>query len=108
MSSDAAPAMEEDDLILKQLKKTQTQASIWDLLMSSKKYKEALVRALDDAKITTDASSCAMIASLMKAPSNAITFSDEDLPPEGRVHNHPLCIQVIVKSKKTLCVMVDD
>ena len=49
-----------------------------------------------------------MIASLMKAPSNAITFSDEDLPPERRVHNRPLFIQAIVKSKKTPCVMVDD
>ena len=106
MSSDAAPTKEKDDLILKQLKKTQTQASIWDLLMSSKKYKEALVRALDDVKIVTDALPYEMIASLMKAPSSAITFSDEDLPPEG--HNHPLFIQAIVKSKKTSCVMVDN
>ena len=76
--------------------------------MSFKKYRDALVRALDDAKIVTNASPCEMIASLMKAPSNAITFSDEDLPPEGRVYNRPLFIQTIVKSKKTSCVMVDD
>ena len=44
----------------------------------------------------------------MKAPSNAITFSYEDLPPEGRVCNYLLFIQAIVKSKKTSCVMVDD
>ena len=36
MSSDVAPTKDEDDLVLKQLKKTQAQASIWDLLMSSK------------------------------------------------------------------------
>ena len=76
--------------------------------MSSKKRRDTLVRALDDAKIGTDASLCEMIASLMKAPSNAVTFSDEDLPLKGRVHNHPLFIQVIVKSKKTLYVMVDE
>ena len=76
--------------------------------MSSKKHKDAPVRALDDAKITTDASPCEMIASLMKAPANAITFSNEDLPPEGRVHNRPLFIQAIVKSKKTSYIMVDD
>ena len=29
-------------------------------------------------------------------------------PPEGRVHNRPLFIKAIVKSKKTSCVMVDD
>ena len=76
--------------------------------MSFKKYKDALVRAPDDTKITTNASPCEMITSLMKAPPNAITFSDEDLPPEEKVHNRPLFIQVIVKSKKISCVMVDD
>ena len=49
-----------------------------------------------------------MIASLIKATSNAITFSNEDLLPEGRVHNLPLFIQAIVKYKKTSCFMVDD
>ena len=76
--------------------------------MASKNHRDTLVRALDDAKIGTDASLCEMIASLMKAPSNAVTFSDEDLPLKGRIHNLPLFIQAIVKSKKTSCVMVDD
>ena len=76
--------------------------------MASKKRRDTLVRALDDAKIGTDASLCEMIASLMKAPSNAVTFSNEDLPLEGRFHNRPLFIHAIVKSKKTSCVMVDD
>ena len=76
--------------------------------MSSKKHRDGLDRALDDAKIATDASPCKMITSIMKTLSNAITFSDEDLPPEGRIHNRPLFIQAIVKSKKTPCVMVDD
>ena len=49
-----------------------------------------------------------MIASLMKAPPNEITFSDEDLPPKGRIHNYPLFTQATVKSKKNSCVMVDD
>ena len=49
-----------------------------------------------------------MIASLMKAPSNTVTFSNEDLPLEGRIHNRPLFIEVIVRSKKTSCVIVDD
>ena len=76
--------------------------------MSSKKHVDALVGALDDVKITTDASPYKMIASLMKTLSNAITFSDEDLPLEKRIHNRSLFIQAIVKSKKTSCVMVDD
>ena len=76
--------------------------------MSSKKHRDALIKALNDTKIATNASTCEMIASLMKAPANTIFFSDEDLPPEGRVHNRPLFIQAIVKSKKTSYVMVDD
>ena len=60
--------------------------------MASKKHKDALVRALDDAKIATDTLPYEMIASLMKAPSNAVTFLDEDLHLEGRIHNHPLFI----------------
>ena len=91
-----------------QLKKTQAHASIWDLLISSKKHKDALVKELNDAKIATDASPCEMIASLMKTLSNAITFLDEDLPPQGRIHNHPLFIQAIVRFKKTSYVMLDD
>ena len=76
--------------------------------MASKNHRDALVRALDDGKIATDASSCKMIASLMKVPFNIITFSDEDLPPEERIHNCPLFIHAIVRSKKTSRVMVDD
>ena len=108
MLNDIVLAKEEDDTVLKQLKKIQAQVIIWDLLMASKKHRDALVRALDDVKIATDASPCEMIASLMQAPSNVVTFSDEDLPLEGRVHNRPLFIQAIVRSKKTSCVMVDD
>ena len=92
LSSDVFPAKEEDDTVLKQLKKTQAQASIWDLLMSTEKHIDTLVRALDDAKIATNGSPCEMIASLMEAPPNAITFLDEDLPAKGRVHNRPLFI----------------
>ena len=75
--------------------------------MASKKHRDALARAFDDAKIATDTSPCEMIASLMKSPSNAVTFSDEDLPLEGRIHNCPLFIQKIVRYKKTSCIMVD-
>ena len=75
--------------------------------MASKKHRDALVRALDDVKIATDASPYEMIASLIKAPSNVVTFSDKDLPLKERIYNHPLFIHAIVKSKKTSCVMVD-
>ena len=61
--------------------------------------------ALDGAKIATDTSSSDMIASLIQAPNNAISFSNEDLPLEGRAHNRPLFIQATVKVKRTFCIM---
>ena len=36
MSNDTVPAKEDDDTVLKQLKKTQAQPNIWDLLMPLK------------------------------------------------------------------------
>ena len=37
-----------------------------------------------------------------------ITFSDEDLPMEGRNHNRALFISVEVRGKRTSYMMVDD
>ena len=37
-----------------------------------------------------------------------ITFSNADLPVEGRNHNRALFILIEVKEKRTSCVMVDD
>ena len=71
--------------------------------MASKKYRDALVRALDDAKIATDASPGEMIASLMKASSNAVTFSDEDLPLEGRSKIAPVYTSSSQVKKDLVC-----
>ena len=86
----------------------QAQVSIWDLLMILKKHHDALVHALDDTKISIDASPKDVIALLLPAFGNTVFFSDSDLPLEGKAHNRPLFIQLIMKAKKTFCVMVDD
>ena len=62
------------DLLLKQLKKTQAQANIWDLLMASKKYYDALIKALDILKISTEASPVDMTASLTKTLTNVMPY----------------------------------
>ena len=41
MSNDTVLAKDDDDTVLTQLKKTHAQASIWDLLMASKKHRDA-------------------------------------------------------------------
>ena len=63
---------------------------------------------MDDTKISLDTTPKDMIASLLPKPSSIISFSNNDLPLEGKAHNRPLFIQVVMRAKKTLCVMVDN
>ena len=44
-----------------------------------------------------------MIASLLSKAN-----SDSDLPLEGKAHNRPMFIQVVMRANKTSCVIVDD
>ena len=76
--------------------------------MTSKKHRDARVRALDDARISTDAFPKDIIASLLLTFESTVSFSYNDLQLEGKDHNMPLFIQVIIKAKRTLYVMVDD
>ena len=71
--------------------------------MAFKKHRDALVKALDDAKIAIDASPCEIIASLMQAPSNVVTFSDEDLPLEGRSKIAPVYTSSSQVKKDLVC-----
>ena len=67
-----------------------------------------MARALDDTKMSSDTTPMDMVASLLPKPSSIVSFSDSDLPLEGKAHNRPLFIQVVMRAKKTSCVMVDD
>ena len=49
-----------------------------------------------------------IVGLLTETPPGAITFSDEDLPLEGRDHHRALFIKVEVREKMTCCVMVDN
>ena len=76
--------------------------------MTSEKHRKALAHALDDVKNPSDITPEDMIASLLPKPSNVVSFSNSDLLLEGKAHNRPLFIQVVMRAKKTSCVMVDD
>ena len=90
----------EDDLILKQLKKAKVRVSIWELLMHSSSHRKALVKALTKMNIQTNTTIEAMVAKITKNKQGVITFSNGDLPVEGRNHNRALFISVEVKGKK--------
>ena len=63
---------------------------------------------MHDTKISSNTTPKDMIASLLLKLSSVIFFSDSDLPLERKAHNKPLFIQVIMRAKKTSCVMVDN
>ena len=83
-------------------------ASVWELLMHSGDHREALMLALAQKKISMSCTPAQMIGSLTETPPSAITFSDEDLPLEGRDHHRALFIKAEVRGKMTCCVMVDN
>ena len=95
---------QEDDLIIEQLKKAKSNMSIWELLIHSSSHRKALTKI----NIETTASSELMVAKVTKNKHGVITFSDKDLPLEGRNHNKALFILAEVRGKRTNYVMVDD
>ena len=48
------------------------------------------------------------MAKVIENKHSMITFSDEDLPMEGRNHNRALFIPAEVRGKRTSYMMVDD
>ena len=76
--------------------------------MHSSGHRKALVKALAKMNIQTNATPEAMVAKITENKQGVITFSDADLPIEGRNPNRALFIPAEVKGKRTSYVMVDD
>ena len=76
--------------------------------MHSSSHRKALVKALAKINIETTATPEAMVAKVTENKHGVITFSDEDLPVEGRTYNRALFILAEVRGKRTSYVMVDD
>ena len=95
-------------MILEQLKKVKANVSIWELIMYSSSHRKVLVKALTKMNIQTNATPEAIVAKITENKQGVITFSDTDLPVEGRNHNRALFISAEVKGKRTSYVMVDD
>ena len=67
-----------------------------------------MVKALTKMNIQTNATLEAMVAKITETRQGVITFSDTNLPVEGRNHNRALFIPTEVKGKRTSYLMVDD
>jgi hypothetical protein len=112
-------AYEDNDEILKlikrseykvvdQLLQTPAKISIMSLLTSSDAHRETLMKILDQAYVDFDVtlSQFGSIVGNVTACNN-LSFSDEDLPAEGKNHNLALLISVLCKSDSLSNVLID-
>ncbi|XP_077221648.1 uncharacterized protein LOC143855417 [Tasmannia lanceolata] len=100
---------EEDENLLRQLKKTQANISIWGLLMNSAKHREVILRELNAAKVSVDITPDQLVGLVaMARVSKTLSFTDEDLTLEGRNHSRPLRVTVFCNEKKVPEVVVDN
>jgi len=98
-----------DYSIVKHLEKTPAQISVWALLMSSQLHRQALMKALDDTYVPVGTNSdnlAAMINQVIRG--HRISFCDEELPFEGRMHNKALHVTIKCRDKVINRVLVDD
>ena len=98
----------EDDEILRQLQSTQARISIWSLLASSSTHRDALIRALRQIQVETTTSPEGLIHMMTAGRATCIVFSDDDLPPKGLDHTHPLYISVGCSSRRVPSVLLDN
>ena len=98
----------EDDEILRQLRTTQARISIWSLLASSSTHRDALIRALSQIRVDTATTPGGLIHFLTADRATCIVFSDDDLPPEGSDHVHPLFIDVACSGRRVPSVLLDN
>lgn len=119
MGQSSGTTYEDNDEILKMIKRseykivdqllqTPAKISIMSLLSSSDAHRETLMKVLDQAYVDDDVtlSQFGSIVGNVTACNN-LSFSDEDLPPEGRNHNLALLISVLCKSDSLSNVLID-
>ena len=100
--------MLEEWAVLKQLKKIQADISIWGLLMASRVPRQAVISAMDKAKLSIDTTPEQLVGLVfLGGASPTLTFTDKELPPEGANHNKPLYISVKCRDKWVPVVLVD-
>ncbi|XP_077246067.1 uncharacterized protein LOC143885917 [Tasmannia lanceolata] len=100
---------DEEDNLLKQLKKTQANVSIWGLLMASPKHRQVVLRELNSSQVSVEITPDELVSLVaVTRVSRDLSFTDEDLPPEGRDHVRPLRITIICNKKRVPEVLIDN
>ncbi|XP_077217906.1 uncharacterized protein LOC143852410 [Tasmannia lanceolata] len=100
---------EEDNNLLNQLKKTQANVSIWGLLMASPKHRQVVLHELNSSQVSVEITPDELVSLVaVTRVSQDLSFTDEDLPPEGRDHVRPLRITIICNKKRVPEVLIDN
>ena len=77
-------------------------------MASSSTHRDALIRALSKIGFDTTATPEGLIHFLTADRATYIVFSDNDLPPEGSSHVHPLLIDVSCSGRKVSPILLDN
>uniref|UniRef100_A0A2N9H746 Uncharacterized protein n=1 Tax=Fagus sylvatica TaxID=28930 RepID=A0A2N9H746_FAGSY len=95
--------------IVKQLSKMPSHISVLSLLLASESHRKALLKVLNEAYVPEDITGPSfenMVTSILVT--NQLTFSDDELPPEGRGHTKALYISVKTNDRVVSRVLIDN
>ncbi|RDY14350.1 hypothetical protein CR513_00598, partial [Mucuna pruriens] len=95
--------------LLDHLNKTLARISLLSLLLNSKSHRNLLLKVLKEAHVAPDITAerfGGIIGSLTS--SGRLTFSDEEIPAEGRQHNQPLHIAVKCRDYMIIKVLINN
>uniref|UniRef100_A0A2N9H5R7 Uncharacterized protein n=1 Tax=Fagus sylvatica TaxID=28930 RepID=A0A2N9H5R7_FAGSY len=95
--------------IVKQLSKMPSHISVLSLLLASESHRKALLKVLNEAYVPEDITGPSfenMVTSILVT--NQLTFSDDELPPEGRGHTKALYISVKTNDRIVSRVLIDN
>ena len=95
--------------VIQQLNKSLAQISILALLLSSDVQRETLLKVLKETCIptgVTESSFEGMVS--MVLTTNQISFTDDELPPEGKEHTLPMHIMVKCEDMIVSRVLIDN
>ena len=94
---------------MKQLSKMPSHISVLSLLLASESHRRALLKVLNEAYVPEDITRPSfenMVTSILVT--NQLTFSDDELPPEGRGHTKALYISVKTNDRVVSKVLIDN
>ena len=95
--------------VVKQLSKMPSHISVLALLLASESHRKALLKVLNEAYVPEDITGPSfenMVTSILVT--NQLTFSDDELPPEGRGHIKALYISVKTNDRIVSRVLIDN